>query len=104
PIGTTSRECYLNTSCLAARYASSMNRDDVNFLRDLGFRIRERRVAQRLTQAQLGEKCGLHRTFIGSVERGERNVSILNLRLIARILRVPLVELFAAPTREGRSG
>jgi hypothetical protein len=29
-----------------------------------------------------------HRTFIGSVERGERNLSILNLRLIARVLRV----------------
>jgi transcriptional regulator with XRE-family HTH domain len=71
-----------------------MNLDDVGFLRDLGFRIRERRVAQGLTQAQLGEKCGLDRTFIGSVERGERNVSILNLRLMARVLRVPLAELF----------
>jgi transcriptional regulator with XRE-family HTH domain len=81
-----------------------MNLDDVKFLRDLGFRIRERRIAQTLTQAQLGEKCSLHRTFIGSVERGERNLSILNLRLIARILRVPLAELFAEPTRQGRSG
>ena len=63
-----------------------MNLDDVNFLRDLGFRIRERRVSRGLTQAELGEQCNLHRTFIGSVERGERNLSILNLRLIARIL------------------
>jgi len=81
-----------------------MNLDDVNFLRDLGFRIRERRIAQGLTQAQLGEKCNLHRTFIGSVERGERNLSILNLRLIARILRVRLAELFSEPTDSGRSG
>jgi hypothetical protein len=35
----------------------------------------------------------LHRTFIGSVERGERNLSILNLRLIAKILRVSLADL-----------
>jgi transcriptional regulator with XRE-family HTH domain len=66
------------------------NLDDQRFLRDLGKRLRNRREAQGLTQAQLAEKCNLHRTFIGSVERGERNVSILNLRLLARMLRVPL--------------
>ena len=70
-----------------------MNLNDKNFLRDLGYRIREQRVAQKWTQAQLAEKCGLHRTFIGSVERGERNVSILNLRLIARVLRIALTDL-----------
>ena len=51
-----------------------------------------------LTQKQLADQCGLHRTFIGSVERGERNVSILNLRDIAKILRVPLADLFLAST------
>jgi Helix-turn-helix len=35
------------------------------------------------TQQRLGERCGLHRTFIGSVERGERNASVLNLRAVA---------------------
>jgi hypothetical protein len=51
----------------------------------------------------LGKKCRLHRTFIGSVERGERNVSILNLRTIVRALRVPLAELLSgeADTYEG---
>lgn len=72
-----------------------MNLDDKKFLRDLGFRIRERRVERQLTQAELGEHCALHRTYIGSVERGERNVSILNLRQIAAVLHVPLAELFA---------
>ena len=69
--------------------------DDKRFLRDLGSRIRDQRIALKLTQDQLGEKCRLHRTFIGSVERGERNVSILNLRLIARMLRVSLGDLLA---------
>jgi transcriptional regulator with XRE-family HTH domain len=74
-----------------------MNLDDAKFLQHLGDRIRERRLARGLTQQQLGDLCTLHRTFIGSVERGERgerNLSILNLRLIARVLRVPLPELF----------
>ena len=70
-----------------------MNLDDIRFLRKLGNRVRERRLARGLTQAQLAEKCGLHRTFIGSVERGERNVSILNVRLIAEVLRIPPAEL-----------
>ena len=70
-----------------------MNIADQNFLRSLGHRIRERRERHGWTQAELGERCGLHRTFIGSVERVERNVSILNLRLIARVLRVPLASL-----------
>jgi len=80
-----------------------MNLDDSAFLRDLGTRLRDRRAARGLTQAQLGEQCDLHRTFIGSVERGERNLSILNLRQIARVLRVPLAELFASPTPAGRA-
>ena len=70
-----------------------MNLDDKKFLQEIGFRLRDLRQAKNLTQAELGEKCGLHRTFIGSVERGERNISILNLRLIARVLRVCLAEL-----------
>ena len=70
-----------------------MNISDRNFLRELGYRIRERRLAHKWTQAQLAEKCALHRTFIGSVKRGERNLSILNLRLIARLLRVALAHL-----------
>jgi hypothetical protein len=50
-----------------------------------------RRVAS--PKGQLGEHCGLRRAFIGSVERGERNLSILNLRLIARVRRVKLSDL-----------
>jgi transcriptional regulator with XRE-family HTH domain len=72
-----------------------MSLDDQRFLRRLGDRIREQRTTRGLSQAELGDKCGLHRTFIGSVERGERNVAILNLRLIAKSLRTPLAELLA---------
>jgi len=72
-----------------------MNLDDKQFLRELGFRIRELRLARKWSQAELGRRCDLHRTFIGSVERGERNLSALNLRRIAKVLRVSLADLFS---------
>jgi transcriptional regulator with XRE-family HTH domain len=73
----------------------TMNLDDRHFLRDLGLRLRQSREARQWTQAELGRRCRLHRTFIGSIERGERNLSILNLRLMARVLRIPLTVLVA---------
>ena len=71
-----------------------MNLHDKKFLTDLGYRLRELRLAQGLTQAEFGDKVGFHRTFIGSVERGERNLSILGLRRMAKVLRVSLADLF----------
>jgi transcriptional regulator with XRE-family HTH domain len=64
-----------------------MNADERRFLERVGDRVRERRQAAELTQAELGEKCGLHRTFVGSVERGERNLALLSLKRIAKALR-----------------
>jgi transcriptional regulator with XRE-family HTH domain len=72
-----------------------MNRDDKQFLQRLGDRIRERRTSLNMTQAALGEAAELHRTFIGSVERGERNVALLSLRKIAKALRTTPAELLA---------
>lgn len=72
----------------------NVNLDDKSFLCDIGHRLREQRLAQALTQAELGRRCVLNRTFIGSVERGERNVSVLNIRKLAKVLRIPLHDLF----------
>lgn len=82
-----------------------MNKDELGFLRQIGDRVRERRVAMNLTQAQLGQQCGLHRTFIGSVERGERNVAVLSLRKIASALRTtPAILLAAGDHAAGTDG
>ena len=74
-----------------------MNLDDTHFLQAIGSAIRDLRDARGMTQAQLAEACGLHRTFIGSVERGERNVSLENIARIARGLGVSLSVLFDFP-------
>jgi len=77
-----------------------MNLQDKRFLQTVGDRIREIRTATGMTQEELGKKCDLHRTFIGSVERGERNVSILNLRQIARSLKTPLQDILSHTSQE----
>jgi len=54
------------------------------------------RAASGLSQEKLALACGIHRTYIGSVERGERNVSIQNMARIAAALNVPLSRIVAA--------
>jgi len=56
----------------------------------VGKRLREFRQAKGLSQEQLGELCGLHRTYIGSLERGEKNVTVVTLSRIACALGVPM--------------
>lgn len=52
----------------------------------LGSAIRAVRIEQGTSQEGLAERCGLHRTYIGSIERGERNPSLDNIVKIARAL------------------
>ena len=59
-----------------------------------GRRIRLLRQRAGLSQEQLALKCGLDRTYVGGVERGERNISIVNIERIARALDLSLAELF----------
>lgn len=58
-------------------------------------KLRQFRLARGLSQEGLAELCGLHRTYVGSVERGERNVSIDNIERIAAALEVNIRDLFA---------
>lgn len=60
-----------------------------------GSEVRRCRLALGLSQEQLADAAELHRTYIGSVERGERNVSLGNLYALADALQVPAQDLLA---------
>ncbi|TVX93267.1 helix-turn-helix domain-containing protein [Paenibacillus agilis] len=66
---------------------------DNSILASVGFRVREIRKERKLSQEQLGEIAGFHFSYIGGIERGEKNVSLLNLQRIADALNVPVYEL-----------
>ena len=60
-----------------------------------GKRVRELRMGLRLSQEELAEQAGLHRNYIGGVERGERNIGLLNVDRLAAALNSRLSDLFA---------
>jgi transcriptional regulator with XRE-family HTH domain len=60
-----------------------------------GTRVRELRQRAGLSQEELAFRAGLHPTYVSSVERGQRNVSLLNISALADGLAVPLSELLA---------
>lgn len=58
-------------------------------------KLREARRSIGLSQEELSFRAGLHRTYVGSVERGERNVSIDNMELLANAVETSLAELLS---------
>lgn len=58
-----------------------------------GRRVKELRKEKNLTQQQLAEISGLHKNYIGMIERGERNPSLVNIELLAKSFEISLSEL-----------
>ena len=58
-----------------------------------GEAVRARRNMLNFSQEDLAEKCSLHRTYVSSVERGERNLSLVNIVAIAKALGTTAAEL-----------
>jgi transcriptional regulator with XRE-family HTH domain len=59
-----------------------------------GFALKTRREALNLTQEELAERAGIHRTYLSDVERGSRNICLMNIERVASALAVPLSEFF----------
>ena len=70
------------------------NKNQSEILRVIGDNIRKHRNKKGWSQEDLAFECGLHRTYIGSVERGEKNITILNLIIIKNKLGVHLEHLY----------
>lgn len=77
----------------------TMSGDDIKSL--FGKRVRELRKQKHLSQEELASLCELDRTYIGGVERGERNVSLVNIERIANALGVDISELLSVSRSGG---
>ncbi len=66
----------------------------VSILEQFGARVRKYRLKKKLSQEKLAELADLHRTYIGQVECGKRNLALKNIAKLAKALNVSVKELF----------
>jgi transcriptional regulator with XRE-family HTH domain len=59
-----------------------------------GKAVRRKRQELQVSQEAFADMCGLDRTYIGGIERGERNVALVNIEKIAKTLRLSIAQLF----------
>ena len=67
---------------------------DTEILKKFGQKVRQLRKDRNISQEELADKAGLHRTYIGMIERAEKNITLLNLEKIANALEVSIKDLF----------
>lgn len=72
------------------------SKSDARVLKAFGAIIKAKRNALGISQEELADRAGLHRTYIGGIEQGRRNLSLLNILKVAKALAVKTDELFAA--------
>jgi transcriptional regulator with XRE-family HTH domain len=65
-----------------------------------GRRVSQLRMARGLSQEELAFKASIHRTYLGGIERGERNPALKNIAAIAKALDVSIPELFLFDSKE----
>lgn len=89
--------CDWDSDCAASAMAAPLSSATKLF----GGRVRDRRTALGISQEELARRSGLHWTFVGQVERGQRNLSLHNILKLAKGLDIDpadLVTSLAAPT------
>jgi transcriptional regulator with XRE-family HTH domain len=68
-----------------------------NVLKYFGERVREERLKRNLSQEALAETAGVHRTYIGMIERAEKNITLTNIEKVANGLGLTIEQLFKSP-------
>ena len=77
-----------------------MSSPDPLILKRVGARLRELRTRVGISQEELAARASLHRTYVGGIERGERNVAVVNLVRLATALEVEPSELLVGINEE----
>lgn len=67
-------------------------------LKEFGDRIKQLRLQKNISQEKLSFLTGFHRTYIGMIERGERNISLSNMAVFAKVFEVNISELLDLKT------
>lgn len=67
--------------------------DDSEILKKFGERVRQLRKLKEISQEELAHRADLHRTYIGMIERAEKNITMLNIKKIASALEVTMSDL-----------
>lgn len=70
-----------------------MKKDSV-ILKKFGLRVRQLRVEKGLSQEELADRAGVHRTYIGMIERAEKSITLINIEKISNALEIRLTDLF----------
>lgn len=83
----------LNRSDFTSRFVYIMD-ENTGALIAFAKKIRKIRNEQKISQEELAYKAGLHRTYIGMIERAERNITLRNIEKIANALNIKIKDLF----------
>lgn len=78
------------TTVIILLYFNIMSRE---ILIKFGNKVREERLKQNLSQEAFADKIGVHRTYIGMIERAEKNITLLNIQKLANALGISISEL-----------
>lgn len=77
-----------------------MSNTKTSIQKQFGQKVRELRTERGYSQEGFAFECGLHRTYIGCIERGEKNITITNIEKIAKALKIEIWGLFINDTKK----
>lgn len=86
--------CCLFCILWVALQQTIMSMDKDNVLIKFGNKVRQYRLEQGISQEELAFRANLHRTYIGMIERAERNITLVNIEKIANALNININDLF----------